>query len=66
MVSLIYECLGDAFHGAFVARFLYLSKASRDIRSHLQATARLAITFPFEEPVSFFTFTLQLYTSNVL
>lgn len=51
MVSLIYECLGEAFHGPAIARFLYLRKASEDIRREIKRTARLIVSFPFEEVV---------------
>lgn len=54
MVSLIYDCSGDTFHGAFVARLLYLRKASDDIRHHIQTVARLVVTYPFEQAVCSF------------
>lgn len=54
MVSLIYECLGEVFHGSAVAQFLYLRKASEDARRDIRKMARLIVAFPFEELVSIY------------
>lgn len=51
MVSFIYECLDEMFHGSTVARFLYLSTGSETVRREIRTTARLIVTFPFEEVV---------------
>lgn len=51
LVSIIYESLGDAFHGSTLARFLYLRKASEDVRREIRTTANLIVTFPFIEVV---------------
>lgn len=55
MVSFIYECLDEMFHGSAIARFLYLSKGSEQVRREIRTAARL-ITFPFEEVVRNNTF----------
>lgn len=59
MVSLIYECFGEIFHGSFYARFLYLRKASEDLRSNIRTAVRLNIAFPFEDVIRIITSTLN-------
>lgn len=54
MVSLIYECLEEVFHGSAIARFLYLRKGSEEIRREIRTAARLILTFPFEAVVRAF------------
>lgn len=51
MVSFIYECLGEVFHGSVIASFLYLRKGSEEVRREIRTAARLIVTFPFEEIV---------------
>lgn len=51
MVSFIYECLDETFHGSTIARFLYLRKGSEEIRREIRTTSRLIVSFPFEEVV---------------
>lgn len=59
MVSFIYECLGEVFHGSTVASFLYLRKGSEEVRRDIRTAARLIITFPFEEVVRAIPFRLM-------
>lgn len=51
MVSFIYECLDEIFHGSAVSRFLYSLKGSEEVRDRIKITSRLIVTFPFEEVV---------------
>lgn len=51
MVSFLYECLGEVFHGSVFARFLYLREGSEEIRHEIRIAARLVVSFPFEEVV---------------
>lgn len=51
LVSFIYECLDEIFHGSTIARFLYMRNGSEEVRQRIRMTSRLILTFPFEEPV---------------
>lgn len=51
LVSFVYECLDEIFHGSAMARFLYLRGGSEEVRRGIRTAARLFVTFPFEAAV---------------